>query len=177
MESGGKPRRKGTSQRSSSDQHRTWLVCCDTVCNCICVAVCTEALKTFMLIYVHIVHAIWKQLFRIFLCSSASDDHTVNLITDFDSHLSGFPDQLKGNRMDLTSLLLHINKKVFPFILVKGFRPLLKPDCLFRAVTNTKSAHTTGIAYNNSFSFYGKSSERTFLYTDAAKNTFICVKF
>ena len=177
MESGGKPRRKGTSQRSSSDQHRAWLVCCDTVCNCICVTICTETFKAFMLIYVHIVYAIWKKLFRIFFCSFSSDDHTVNLITDFDSHLSCFPDQLKGNRMDLSSLLLHIDKKVFPFILVKGFRLLLKPDSFLRAVTNAKPTHTTGIAYNNSISLYGKGPKRTFLHAYSAEYAFVYIKF
>ena len=177
MESGGKPRRKGTSQRSSSDQHRAWLVCCNTVCNCIRVTVCAETFKTFVLIHIHIVYAIWEKFLCVFFCSCASDDHTVDLITDFDCHFSCLSDQLECNRMDLAPFLLHINKKVFPFILVKGFCLLLKLDRFLRAVTNAKSAHTTGIAYNNSISLYGEGSKRTFLHAYSAEHAFIYIKF
>ena len=177
MESCGKSRCQGTSQSSCSDQHRAWLVGCDTVCNSIRIAVCTKALEAFVLIYINIIHTIWEKFFRILCCSFCSHDHTVYLIAYFYGHLSRFSDQFECDRMNLASFLLYIDQEISPFILVNRFRFLLKANCFFRAVSDAEATHTAGLTHNNSFSLYCKGSKRTFLHTDTAKHTFICVKF
>ena len=177
METGRESRCQGTSQCGCSDQYRTRFICRDTVCHRICIAVCAKSFKSRIFIYIHMIHTIRKQLLGIFLRSFAAYDHTVDFVTDFSCHLSGLSHKFVGHRMDLATLLFHIDQEVFPVIFVKCFCFLLKLYGLLRTVSHTETTHTAAFADYDSRSLYGQRTKRTFFHADSAETAFVCIKF
>ena len=64
--------------------------------------------------------------------SVSADDDTVHFVIDLCRHLSGFADQLIGNRVDVAAFLFDKNQKIAPYILIKRARLLLEADRFFR---------------------------------------------
>ena len=90
-----------------------------------------------MLVHENLVNAVGEQFFRIFIRSVSADDDAVHFVIDLCRHLSGFADQLVGNRVDVAAFLFDKNQKIAPYILIKRARLLLEADRFFRTSADT----------------------------------------
>ena len=177
MESGGKTWSQAAAQSGSPDQYRRRFLPGNTFCRRICIDICPESFKTGIFKNKYMLNPIFQENVGIFPGPFSSYDQAVHVKPHFFRHLSGFSDQFKDYRMDLSLFLLRKNEEAFPvfFILRPGF--LLKAYGPLRTYFYTDAAHPAFFIYFDSFFSHVQGAERTFLYTFITERTQLRVKF
>ena len=102
MESGGKSGGQAAAQSGSPDQYRCRFLPGNTFCRRIGINICPESFKTGIFKNKYMLNPIFQENVGIFPGPFSSYDQAVHVKPHFFRHLSGFSDQFKDYRMDLS---------------------------------------------------------------------------